>query len=154
MKLIEHVLWVQGVPAPQGSKTAYGGTRANGTRYTNVVESGKKKLEPWRAAVTAVAAGRGGAPPKTDVHVEMVFYLPRPRGHYGTGRNAGRLKPSAPTYCATKPDVDKLLRAVFDGLTDSGLLHDDAQVVSCYAVKKYAELGGGPGASVTVRWDE
>lgn len=153
MTIVEHALWVQGVPAPQGSKTAYSGTRANGSRYTNVVESGKAKLGPWRAYVTAAAAGRGGAPPGAEVRVEVVFYLPRPRAHYGTGRNAGRLRPAAPSFCAKKPDVDKLLRAVLDGLTDSGLLRDDAQVVSCYAVKRYADPVG-PGARVVVWWDE
>ena len=153
MTTVERVLWVQGVPAPQGSKTAYSGTRANGSRYTNVVESGKAKLEPWRAYVTAAAAGRGGAPPGAVVRVEVVFYLPRPRAHYGTGRNAGMLKQAAPSFCAKKPDVDKLLRAVLDGLTDSGLIHDDAQVASCYAVKRYADPVG-PGARVVVWWDE
>ena len=33
-----------------------------------------------------------------EVHIKVWFCMPRPKGHYGTGRNDGRLKDSAPRW--------------------------------------------------------
>src|SRR5690606_26788393 len=111
---------VYGIPAPQGSKRHVGGGR--------MIES-SKKVGPWREAVkSAVLAVTGGAPTTLDgepVEIAMTFYLPRPKSHYGTGRNAGRVRDSAPTEPTTKPDLDKLVRSTLDALTDVGVLRDD-----------------------------
>ena len=51
--------------------------------------------------------------------------------------NSG-LKSSAPVYVQTTPDLDKLIRAVGDGIaTDAGLLKDDSRIVSINAEKRY-----------------
>jgi Holliday junction resolvase RusA-like endonuclease len=72
------------------------------------------------------------------VHLRIAFGLPRPKGHFGTGRNAGTVKPSAPPFPAVKPDVDKLSRAVMDALR--GVVYaDDAQVVAKVVSKHYDE---------------
>jgi Holliday junction resolvase RusA-like endonuclease len=55
------------------------------------------------------------------------FYFKRPGGHFGSGRNAGRLKPSAPGYHAQSPDLSKLLRCLEDALTGVVWV-DDRQV--------------------------
>ena len=44
----------------------------------------------------------------------MNFRFVRPKSHYGTGRNAKKLKPSAPPHHTQKPDATKLLR-IFTG---------------------------------------
>jgi Holliday junction resolvase RusA-like endonuclease len=50
--------------------------------------------------------------------------------------------------CVKKPDIDKLLRALLDGLT--GIVWvDDSQVVCCVVNKAYA-WDGSPGAVVTI----
>jgi Holliday junction resolvase RusA-like endonuclease len=49
-----------------------------------------------------------------------------------------------------RPDLDKLIRAVLDGLADI-LIPDDAQVVSISASKRYAAEGEMPGARIMVR---
>ncbi|MGP9727912.1 RusA family crossover junction endodeoxyribonuclease [Glutamicibacter sp. AOP3-A1-12] len=144
---------VPGVPAPQGSKTAMP-VRKNGklTGKTNQVES-SKALQPWRTLVTHQgrrAKPKGFTPYVGAVRVEVIFRFPRPKGHYGTGRNAGTLKPSAPEHHITKPDADKLLRAIFDGLTAAGIYRDDSQVIETYAAKRYAH-GDNPGASISVQ---
>lgn len=144
---------VSGVPAPQGSKTAMP-VRKNGklTGKTNLVES-SKALKPWRTLVThqaRCARPKEFTPYAGAVRVEVIFRFPRPKGHYGTGRNGGTLKPSAPEHHITKPDADKLLRAILDGLTVAGIYHDDSQVVEVETSKRYA-AGDNQGATISVQ---
>ncbi len=84
------------------------------------------------------------------VGLRITFFLPRPKGDYGTGRNAGQVKASAPLHPAKKPDVDKLVRAILDSLTGI-VYHDDAQVIQVAAAKRYSP-DGQPGAKVTVQY--
>lgn len=138
---------VIGTPAPQGSKRHVG----NGV----MVES-SKKVKPWRqdvaAAAREAAEREGWTAPDGDVPVFVSFRLARPRGHYGTGRNASVVRPSAPLRPAVKPDLDKLLRSTLDALTTSGVIRDDAQVCLLSATKEYADLDAPVGASVRVGW--
>ena len=68
----------------------------------------------------------------------VTFYMPRPKGHYGTGRNACRLKPSAPEYHIVKPDTDNLVKFVKDCL--NGIVwKDDCQVYKIHALKEYSD---------------
>lgn len=56
------------------------------------------------------------------------FYFIRPNSHYGTGRNAGKLKDGSPRHYASMPDLSKLLRCIEDGMT--GIVYvDDRQIV-------------------------
>lgn len=146
---------VFGTPAPQGSKKAFPGKRKDGT-YTgkfSLVESAGDRLKEWRAEVQAAAmvakVHAEWAPASGPVMVEIVFYLPRPKAHYGSGRNAGVLKDSAPAVPTTRPDSDKLARAVLDALTMAAVYVDDSQVVELRAGKRFAD-SRAPGASITV----
>lgn len=135
---------VHGIPAPQGSKRHVGGGR--------MIES-SKKVGPWREAVKAAVLTATGRRPTTvdgPVRVGITFILPRPKGHYGTGRNAGRVRTSAPAEPTTKPDLDKLLRSTLDALTDVGAIRDDAQVVRIEAAKVYSWPEEPPGATIHV----
>jgi Holliday junction resolvase RusA-like endonuclease len=126
---------VLGEAQPQGSKTV--GRNHAGDSY---VREDNPKTQPWRQAVAAAAtAAMDGRQVRTGpVELRIVFVFPRPQGHFGTGRNAGRLKPSAPLYVRTRPDVDKLLRAIGDALTGV-VFRDDAQAVIVRAEKHYGE---------------
>jgi crossover junction endodeoxyribonuclease RusA len=137
---------VRGLPAPQGSKRHVGGGR--------MVEM-SKAVGPWREAVRAEtqrAMGIGGplglrgGPLTGPIQVTITFRLSRPKSHYRTGRNADLLKPSAPIAPDGKPDLDKLVRAVLDGLTEGGAWLDDAQVTQLSAVKRY----GLPGCQIGI----
>lgn len=67
----------------------------------------------------------------------MAFYLPRPNGDFGKGKNAGKLTPSARVTPWVKPDLDKLQRAALDALT--GIVYDDdSRVVRLVVEKKFA----------------
>jgi crossover junction endodeoxyribonuclease RusA len=130
---------VRGLPAPQGSKRHVG--------HGIMVES-SKAVAPWREAVRAeTQRGMSGDRPLSGpVAVEVTVRLPRPKGHYGTGRNSGTVKLSAPRFPAGRPDLDKLLRALFDGLTMGGAWADDSQVVNLGAWKLY----GAPGVLIQI----
>lgn len=132
-----------GKPAPQGSKRYVG----NG----QMVES-SPDLWPWRNAVTMAAAQKmeGQLPLEGPVAVVVTFQFARPKNHYGTGKNAGQLRASAPKMHSGAPDIDKLQRSTFDGLTDARVWGDDAQVASVSAEKEFAEIGERPGALILI----
>lgn len=124
---------IPGVPKPQGSKTR--------TRY-GMREANPRTL-PWRAAVAAHAriVMRDQAPITTPVHVVARFTFPRPKSHYRTGKHAHELRPDAPSWCSTTPDLDKLCRAILDSLSGI-ILRDDSLVVKLDATKVYGHPAG------------
>lgn len=79
------------------------------------------------------------------VAVRATFYMPRPVSHYGTGRNAGVVKASAPVWPVSRnrDDLDKFVRLVGDALVVGGALVDDSQVVVWRAEKRFHDAGGG-----------
>jgi Holliday junction resolvase RusA-like endonuclease len=77
---------------------------------------------------------------EVGIHLDMTFILPRPKGHYGTGRNAGKLKPSAPLNPKGRPDIDNYIKFCMDCINGTGKVwKDDSQVVSLTAIKQYGE---------------
>ena len=108
-----------------------------------MVES-SKKVGPWRAQVVKVCRAEGlhESAPAGAAIVLLGFVLPRPKSHFGTGRNAGVLKPSAPSHHTTYPDVDKLARAVFDALQSAGAVVNDSAIVRVNASKDYGKVPG------------
>lgn len=119
--------FIEGEPAPQGSKTGF----VKNGRVVMVEAS--KKVKPWREAVAAQTQEyRASKWPNAEqwtltspVEIALVFYLPRPK-------TVSRKFPSV------KPDLDKLIRSTFDGLTTGGLYTDDALVIAVSASKEYA----------------
>lgn len=139
-----------GRPVTQGSKTI--GRARDGRPF---VRESSKGWAAWRDTVTTAArAARGRMPTLTGpVEVGLLFVFARPVGHYGTGRNAALLLPSAPPFPGTKGtgDIDKLTRAVFDCLTAAGVIEDDARVVETVQRKVWSAPGGREGVRVVVR---
>lgn len=140
---------VHGLPAPQGSKRAYVNKH---TGRVNVVES-SKAVKPWRESVKA-AALLGGVTFTGPLRVILTFVLPRPKGHYGTGRNSGTVKASAPAFPAVRPDLDKLIRSTLDALRDAGVYRDDAQIVRIRASKHYPGWVGAMAAGAVIELEE
>ena len=70
------------------------------------------------------------------VLMEVKAYKLRPKGHYGTGRNAGVLKASAPEHNITKPDASNVLKACEDAL--NGIAYtDDCHIIKAVSSKHY-----------------
>jgi Holliday junction resolvase RusA-like endonuclease len=122
---------VLGRPQPAGSKRSLGPRR--------IVDTNAERLRPWKDSIMAAAVEQlDGRPPLTGpLALHVVFYVARPQGHYGTGRNAHLVKASAPRHPTVRPDCTKLLRGLEDALTDAGVWNDDAQVVVQHASKRY-----------------
>jgi Holliday junction resolvase RusA-like endonuclease len=147
---------VYGTPAPQGSKRAFA-VRKGGvpTGKVAVIESSHDRVKAWRQAVIDEAVKVKDWPaldwPALDgpLLVVMTFWLRRPTSHYGTGRNACRIKPGAPQRPARAPDLSKLIRATEDALKDAGIIRDDCIIVSLGASKHYDDQND-PGAEITI----
>lgn len=129
-----------GTPIPQGSKKAF----VRGGRVS-LVEA-NPGLKGWRSAVclevkramlaAEVAPAHGG-----PMVVELVFVFERP-------------KSVKRDWMSVKPDVDKLCRAVLDGVSDSGFWLGDQQVVELHALKRYGVDGEPAGVWVDLRHAE
>jgi len=135
---------VRGTPATAGSKRAF----VNKTTGKPFITDDCKRGKEWRATVRATASQNF---PFSSLIVEPLvlhveFRLRRPKSHYGTGKNAGQLKASAPVYPTSKPDTTKLLRAIEDALTHV-VWRDDAQVIAQIVTKNYSAM---PGAHVII----
>ena len=134
--MIEHpeviTFTIPGTPIPQGSKSA---RVVKGRAF---MFDQNRNLKPWRNEVRQAAekalAGRDGF--TEALSVNLTFHMPRPA-------TVKRLRPSV------KPDIDKLIRAVFDAITDAGVWKDDSLVVHVSATEWYAD--DEPYAEVTVR---
>lgn len=155
------VVAVLGVPAPQGSHKAFVVGKKGGKQRA-IVTDDSSKTKPWKQTVKHAAIDalqtrliREGADTLHAVRgaasVVITFRLPRPKGHYGTGRNEHQVKPGAPLFPAVKPDLDKLVRSTLDALGDAGVWNDDAQVVQLQVRKVYAGRDGLPGAHIEIR---
>lgn len=125
---------VYGTPAPAGSKRFVGMRAGRGV----IIESSKKAV-PWKRMVAQQAGimmeGRGLPLFRGALEASYVFYRKRPKSHL---RADGTVKPSAPRYPSTKPDLTKLVRGTEDALRGV-VWDDDAQVVTMHPDKRYGE---------------
>lgn len=127
---------VRGLPVPQGSVRAFmAGGRAR-------VATKSAPLMAWRTAIATAGGTAMGERPVLagPVVVRATFSVPRPAS-----------APRRVLVPATRPDLDKLARALLDALTGV-VLRDDSQVVDLVLGKRY---GTAPGVDVAVyEWEE
>lgn len=129
--------FIPGKPATKGS------TRPYVNKQTGlVIPANDKHLRLWVNQVRAIANEYWRKEPtRNPIGLTLWFQFLRPKSHFGTGRNENTRKPSAPKFHATRPDVDKLIRAIKDGLT--GIVYvDDSQVWRVAAHKVYSDVIG------------
>jgi crossover junction endodeoxyribonuclease RusA len=111
--------FVDGLPVPQGSMKVIHG---------RVIHSKGSELAAWRSAVALTARAHGARPSTDPMVIELKFCMPKPR----TVKRE---------YPSVAPDLDKLIRAVLDGLTAIAYV-DDGQVVKITAQKAYGDRIG------------
>jgi Holliday junction resolvase RusA-like endonuclease len=128
---------VFGDPSPQAGMrsvpihTKTGPLIVNGRVITRQITTGGVNLKSWRQEVAAKASeaaaehGMFTGPVKLDV--EFRFSMPASRPQWAKAQGI-LLKVS-------KPDKDKLIRAIGDSLTAGGLLKDDALIALTNAAK-------------------
>jgi Holliday junction resolvase RusA-like endonuclease len=120
-------LLIAGHPAPKGSRVFYG--KGRGSRESS------ERCKPWVETVAyAARANRpGGKTLEPPYGIDLVFSMPEgQRPKYGWPTKDG--------------DLDKLVRAVLDGLTQGGLIVDDRHAYRLSAEKKF----GTPGVRIVV----
>ena len=121
---------VEGTPRPKGSWRHVGAGR---------VISAAKGLDAWERAVRQ-AAQHAMVVPRVHgdaLQVTLCFRMPRPACREDD------------VWHATRPDIDKLIRAVLDAM--SGIVYtDDALICSVSAVARYECETMQPGVAVTV----
>ena len=123
---------IPGRPVAQARPRFYKRGNHVGVYSTQTTEAGR-----WVVLANSQTQGKIT---EVAIHLDMVFVLPRPKGHYGTGRNAGKIKDSAPKYPVGRPDTDNYIKFVMDCITSMGQVwKDDSQVVSMVAEKRYGE---------------
>lgn len=140
---------VFGLPQPGGSKRAF---MRKGMKCP-IVTDANPKAKGWKAMVAdaAVEAVRGNPeyPLVVPLEVHFNFFMPRNKGHFGTGKNEKILKPNAPRFHAVKPDCTKLIRSTEDALTNI-VWRDDAQIVWQEGVKRYANAEQPIGVEIII----
>lgn len=138
MKRIQFTAY--GTPQPKGSTRAF---MRPGMRFP-VVTSDNPNLKGWAAHVrTAAQEYHDAFISDRPVRVCLHFELKRPQ------RLLTKNRRSLSFWHTTKPDLDKLARAVKDALTGV-LWTDDSQVAQLVAEKVYADADTGPCVHVTV----
>jgi len=81
------------------------------------------------------------------IRVQLDFLLPRPKAHLG---KTGVLKPKSPVRHCKKPDLDNLVKAVTDAITDTQRMWlDDSQICHLVATKRYGLGVAGCGIEIT-----
>jgi Holliday junction resolvase RusA-like endonuclease len=108
-----------------------------------VLVDSNRNARPWAnrvadSAAEAMRRDKRSGLVRSAVSVELLFCFLRPKGHYGSGRNAAKIKRGAPSHMVTMPDVDKLCRCALDALTGVVIV-DDSQIVELIASKVYSE---------------
>ena len=61
--------------------------------------------------------------------------MPRPKAHHKAN---GEIRADAPFHHSKKPDLDNLIKATLDAMTQAGAWRDDSQVSTIRASKQYA----------------
>lgn len=140
--------FVPGVPAPAGSKKAFFNAH---NPHKPIVTDDSKKSRPWKTMVAAFALEKAPSPILDGaLYLSLLFIFPRPKHHFGTGKNAGVLKASAPVYHTGPPDLTKLTRAVEDAC-NKVLWRDDSIICQQSLQKIYANAQfPTPGCWLTV----
>lgn len=116
---IEKSFFVKGKPVSQGSLKFIKG---------HAIHVKGRELALWRGTIAAMARSTNITKIQVGVDMELLFVFNRPK----------TVKRDEPYV---RPDLDKLIRAVLDGLTGVAY-EDDQQVVRLTAQKAYGETEG------------
>ena len=118
-------LTVLGVPKAQGRHKHF--TRG---KFSGTYDPSKDKKETFAGILQ-------GQAPETlidaPIFLELTFYMPRPKAHYGIGSKSEILKDSAPEWHTSKPDGDNLEKFVTDSL--NGIYYKDDSLI-CFVIRK------------------
>lgn len=132
---------VRSTPITQGSFQVFH-RRGPTSCIANLVSDNDKRLKQWRRLVKTQArnAMKGRDPFAGAVQAQLIFWMPTPKVHRGK------------TWAAVRGrnDLEKLVRACHDAITDAGVWLDDGLVARIETEKHWCGEGERPGVDVTV----
>lgn len=129
--------FVAGEPKPKGSTRAFYIKKINRVVTTNA----NKETKAWesRVAFAAQAHSKGFYEEGwLGYDVSLIFVRARPKS-----------LPKRKSLCITRPDLDKLVRAILDAITGT-LIPDDSQVLHIDTGKRYALKDEQPGVEIRI----
>ncbi len=147
--------FVEGVPVPQPRHSIRVVKLKNGKSRGHAYIPGKHPIHAWRTLVELAAKRAMAGRPvweKAALESEVWIFLPRPKNHYGTGRNSSKLKPSAPKFPIARGsgDSDNYDKGLLDAM--EGIVFDnDCTVCDPLPRKRYAKEGWAPGVEISIR---
>ena len=134
---------VYGVPVTKGNHKA---VTPRGMKFPVITET-NRNVASWQQLVAEGASREIARLPETDrvlldagVRLTIAFYLPRPKKFSRRGAFVHHL---------TKPDLDRLERAILDALT-AVAYHDDKQVTEIISGKYYAAVNAPARVDIAV----
>ena len=134
---------VYGVPMTKGNHRAL---RVKGMKFPIVTET-NRNVASWQQLVAEGASRTIAQLPEAErvlldagVRLTIAYYLPRPKKFSKRGVFVHHL---------TKPDLDRLERAILDALT-AVAYHDDKQVTEIISGKYYAGVGAPARVDIAV----
>ena len=105
--------------------------------------SAKDKKEMW----LQIAKYKPKTPLAGDIMLKVIFFMPRPKSHYRTGKFKNILKDNMPEHHSTTPDLDNLVKFLCDTIQGRDrLIVDDSQICILQAEKEY----GNPRTEVII----
>lgn len=137
------------VPQPRHRITTRG-------RHAHAYIPKEHRIHAWKDLIQKTLLAQYAGPLWLgEVECTISFAIPRPKSHYGTGKNCLKLKPSAPSDPITKNtgDLDNLIKALWDAC-EGILFKSDAQVVRVSATKLYAGPAREAGLRATFEGQE
>tara|TARA_R110002110_G_scaffold136051_1_gene320644 strand:- start:80 stop:523 length:444 start_codon:yes stop_codon:yes gene_type:complete len=134
--------YINGKPRPQQRhKTSF----KNG-RMWNYDPSKKEKAQFSIIAKTYAPK----YPLNGPITMEVVCAFPRPKSHYGTGKNEGKLKEKAAPDFFQKPDLDNCLKFVMDALQINSIWYKDDCIINKATIDKIWADDCEPGTYVKI----
>jgi len=121
-------------------------------KFTGTYDSQKMEAGKWMLQLQEQASQQMDAPLTGPLMADFQFYFSRPKNHYGTGRNAGKLKDSAPKYCTNAKDFDNLAKFSADCM-NSIVYKDDRQIVDAAIHKRYVDSFNDQPLTIIFLWE-
>ena len=142
-------IFIEGLPISKGNHAAYiVPSKRTGRPTIRITDKAGQELRDWQNKIAAHVKELIEKPfdQPWAISLDVVFYLPRPKCHYTkTGKPSSKWR----LHHTTKPDRDKLLRAVQDALI--GVVYvDDSQVFDGNVKKEYADYPHKVGVEISI----
>ena len=109
--------------------------RHRSTRFGKMYDpSAKDKKQMW----LQIAKYKPKRPLAGNIMLKVIFYMPRPKAHFRTGKFSHLLKENVPDRHSSTPDLDNLVKFFCDTVQGKDrMIVDDSQICMIQAEKVY-----------------